>query len=137
MAHLVDPTIAAWQADRQEIGMVEFLPPDTATSRFPYYRLPSDSTLIGVMEADALCLMEDGSLRVYDHESPGRVLCLAARNQLAFVEAMNVLEDYFDRCGEDDNYCDDESAAVAVRERCTSIAGGDEFAPFFTSLVGV
>ena len=136
MPHPVDSTIAAWQSDRHELGMIEFFPSDAAAEKFPFYPLPDDAVFLGLMEVDALCLMDDGTLRVYDHEVQGRILCPAAPNQARLIAALKVLEDHFEKCGEDDAYCDDETAAVTVRERCTKIAGGDEYASFFCSMVG-
>jgi hypothetical protein len=136
LASSVDPIIAAWQTEQHKIGMIEFFPLDTVAARFPFCKLPSDATFLGVMEADALCLMDGGALRVYDHEVADRIFCLAALNQSKLIEALKVLEEYFEKCGEDDDYCEDETAGVTVRERCTAIAGGEEYESFFGSLVG-
>jgi hypothetical protein len=40
-------------------------------------------------------------------------------------------------CKENEKYCEDMEAAEAVRSRCAEQAGGDEYLPFFTSMVGV
>lgn len=133
----LDSRIVDWQADGREIGMVEFLPTETAKDRFPYYPLPDDQTFIGVMETDALCVHVDGSLRVYDHESQNRIICPAASDQQSFVAAMIELEQHFDKCVEDEKYCDDMDAAATVRDRCVELAGGDDYLPFFTSMLGV
>jgi hypothetical protein len=133
----VNPAIATWQSEDREIGMVEFAPSDTATDRFPYYSLPDDATFIGAVEADALCLQIDDSLCVYDNASRNRILCPAAVSQPCFVKAMKELEQHFDKCDADDLYCGDLDAAEAVRDRCVNLAGGNEYVPFFTSMLGV
>jgi hypothetical protein len=137
MSPPLDSRIANWQSDGHEIGMVEFHPTKAAKERFPYYHLPDDETFIGVVEADALCVHLDGSLRVYDHESQNRILCPAATDQRSFVAAMIELEQHFERCVRDEKYCDDMDAAATVRDRCVELAGGDDYFPFFTSMLGV
>ena len=72
----VDPTIVAWQSELREIGMLELAPTESASERFPYWQLPDTSTFLGKLESDALCLLADGTLCVYDHEVAGRVLCV-------------------------------------------------------------
>ncbi len=110
--------------------MLEFSPTDAASERFPYWALPSDATFLGLVEADALCLQIDGSLCVFDHEVPGRILCVAAPNPSNLINALREMEDYFNRCGDDDAFADNESAAVEMRKKCTAMVGGDDFASF-------
>jgi hypothetical protein len=136
MSYAVDPTIAAWQADGHEVGMIAFAATETASEQFPYYELPAECTFLGLMEADALCLAEDGSVVVYDHEVAERVLCRAAPDQATFLAALAALEAHFEKCATDTAYWEDESAAAAVRERCTEIAGGEEYAAFYSMMVG-
>jgi hypothetical protein len=133
----VDPEIAQWQSEEREIGMIEFAPTKVATERFPYYPLPKFSVFLGIMEVDALCLADDGSLCVYDNEVQNRIICRAAKNQSSFVAAMKELDQHFEKCVADDSYCDDVDAAALVRDKCSQIAGGDEYVSFFTSLLGV
>lgn len=136
MAHVIDSAIADWQASEHEIGILTFSPADSASQRFPFYVLPNDSVFLGLMEADALCLMADGSICIYDHEVADRVLCHAASSQTAFISALSVLKEYFEKCVSDESYWDDESAAVSVRKQCAEIAGGNAHNGFFCGLIG-
>jgi len=52
MADYVDPTIAQWQAEKHEIGMVEFLPSEIVADCFPFYELPPNATFLGLMDAN-------------------------------------------------------------------------------------
>ncbi len=131
------PTISEWQSEAREIGMLTFLPSSSVAKHFPYYSLPDNALFIGLMESDALCMMDDGSIQVYDHEVPDRVLSVASPNQEVFVAALAVLEEYFEKCVADESYYDDESAGIEVRERCAAIAGGDDYTGFFCGLVGL
>ena len=126
----VDPTIAAWQTDRREIGMLEFGPTESAAERFPYWQLPDTSTFLGMLESDALCLLADGTLCVYDHEVADRVLCAAAPDQSSLVLALSEMDAFLERCGDDDALADDESANVQTREKCTTLVGGSDYAGF-------
>ena len=137
MTTQTDPSISEWQSTGHQIGMVEFAPTDAAAVRFPYYALPEDARFLGTMEADALCVLADGSLCVYDTTSKNRINCGAASNQGSFVAALKALEQHFDKCVADNPYCNDLDAAAKVRDRCTALAGGDTYGPFFTSLIGV
>lgn len=137
MPLLIDPRITNWQSEGREIGMLAFHPTETAHNWFPYYQLASNQTFIGVMELDAICIDMDGSLRVYDHQSQNRILCPAAADQQSFVKAVIELETHFERCVEDEGVFDDMVVATIVRDRCAQMAGGDEYVPFFTSLLGV
>jgi hypothetical protein len=132
----IDPTIADWQQDKHVVGMIVFSAPESAAECFPYYALPANATFIGLAEADALCLMNDGTLQMYDHEVENRVFCPVAPSQTVFISALKVLEEYFEKCVADESYSDDESAAVAVRQQCCEIAGGDDYAAFFSMMVG-
>lgn len=135
MAHPVDSAIATWQAENHELGMIQFSTSDTVGDLFPYYHLPAGTTFLGLMEADALCLMNDGRIVVYDHEVD-RVLCEAAPTQSAFLNALAVLQQYFQQCAADEKYCDDESARIAARVRASEVAGGDRYTSFFSMMVG-
>ncbi|QDT24386.1 hypothetical protein [Gimesia chilikensis] len=132
----IDPKIADWQQNKHVVGMIEFSASASAADCFPYYALPAEATFIGLAEADALCLMNDGTLQVYDHEVENRVLCPVAQNQTVFISALKVLEAHFGKCVADESYDEDESAAVAVRQQCGEIAGGDDYAEFFSMMVG-
>jgi hypothetical protein len=136
MRYPIDPRIAIWQADRHEVGMIAFCPSDAAADCFPYYSLPREAMFLGLMESDALCATGDGAIVVFDHERPGRVLCKAATNQAAFLAALAVLEDHFNKCDGDTSYWEDGSAAIEIRERCAAIAGGEEYESFYCSMVG-
>lgn len=133
----IDPEIARWQSERREIGMIEFAPTKEAAERFPYYPIPESAIFLGSMEVDALCLVNDGSLCVYDNEAQNRIICRAAKDQSSFVTAMKELDQHFEKCAIDDSYCDDMDAAALVRDKCSRLAGGDAYVSFFTSLVGV
>ena len=126
----VDPTIAAWQSEFREIGMLELAPTESASERFSYWHLPDPSTFLGMLESDALCLLADGTLCVYDHEVAGRVLCAAAPNQSSLISALSEMDAFFERCGDDDDLADDESANTRMREKCTELIGGDDYAAF-------
>lgn len=137
MAPSVDPEIARWQSEERDIGMIAFSPTDDGNDRFPYYPLPESVVFLGTMEVDALCLADDGSLCVYDNEVQDRIICRAAKDQSSFVAAMKELERHFEKCVADESYCDDMDAAALVRDKCAQLAGGDDFASYFSSLLGV
>ncbi len=137
MTHAVDPRIANWQTEEYELGTLVFSATEHAESLFPFYDLPAEATFLGLLEDDALCLLPDGSLAVYDHESNGRILCPAAQDQAHFLAAMEVLERHLERCDHDEQYWDDEAAGWAVRGECTKLAGGKPFKAFFSMLIGV
>ena len=126
----VDPTIAKWQANRREIGVLEFSPSDTAAKRFPYWLLPASATFLGVVECDALCLMEDGSLRLFDHEAAERTLCMAAPGQLSLISALSELDAFFSRTVDNDALADDKTANIEMREKYTELLGGEQYATF-------
>ena len=126
----VDPKIAAWQSELREIGMLELAPTESASERFPYWQLPDTSTFLGKLESDALCLLSDGALCVYDHEVADRVLCAAAPNQSSLISALSEMDTFFERCANDDDLADDESADRQMREKCTELIGGSEYAAF-------
>lgn len=132
----IDPIITAWQMERREIGMLEFTPTDTASQRFPYWSLPDSSTFLGMLESDALCLLDDGTLCVYDHEVTGRVLCPAAPDQSSMISALLEIDNFFDRCGDKEDLVDDESATTQMREKCTKLVGGDAYATFMQLFFG-
>ena len=75
-------------------------------------------------------MLDDGTLCVYDHELAGRVLCVAAPNQSSLISALSEMDAFFERCGDDDGLADDESDNTRMRERCTALIGGDEYATF-------
>lgn len=135
MPHAVDPTLAAWQAENHELGMLVFFPSDAAAEQFPYYELPANATFLGLMEADALCLTEDGGVVVYDHEVNG-VLCPAASSQTAFLSALAVLQQHFAKSVADEAYYRNESAAVSARVQASEMAGGEEYSSFYCMMVG-
>jgi len=126
----IDPTIVAWQTDRREIGMLEFAPTESAAERFPFWQLPDASTFLGMIESDALCLLADGTLCVYDHEVADRILCDAAPDQSSLISAMSEMDAFFERCGDDDDLADDESVNIQMREKCTELVGGNDYAAF-------
>ncbi len=129
------PTIAECQAQRFEVGMIEFLPSDTAADEFPSYELPANATFVGTLEVDAICLMDDGTLVVYDHQAAGTVLCKAAASESALLSALTLIEEFYAKNATAASF--DEAAAIKVRERCTEIAGGEECRTFFVMLLGV
>ena len=79
----------AWDANPKEFGVIDFCPADMAAVRFPFYELPADATFLGLMGADALCLMDDCSLRVFDHEAAGRTQPPPAPNQQELVPILS------------------------------------------------
>ena len=129
------PTIAVCQAQRIEVGMIEFLPTEMAADEFPSYELPANATFVGTLEVDALCLMDDGTLVVYDHQAVGTVLCKAAVSESALLSALAVMEEFYANNASAASF--DEAAAIKVRDRCTEIAGGEECRSFFVMLLGV
>ena len=129
----VDPTIAAWQAERREIGMLVFWPTASAADKFPFWPLPESATFLGMLEADALCILPDGSLCVYDHEVVDRILCIAAPNQSSLISALLEIDSFLERCGNNDDLADDESANIQMRDKCTTLIGGDQYAAFIQS----
>ncbi|MBT4863521.1 MAG: hypothetical protein HON53_00170 [Planctomycetaceae bacterium] len=128
-------SIAECQAQRLEVGMIEFLPSDTAADEFPSYELPANAKFVGILEVDALCLMDDGTLVVYDHQAAGSVLCKAAVSESALLSALAVMQEFYAKNVSEDSF--DEAAAIKVRDRCTEIAGGEECRSFFVMLLGV
>lgn len=87
-------------------------------------------TFLGMLEADALCMLPEGSLCVYDHEVVDRIFCAAAPDQSFLILALTEMEAFFDRCGDSDDLADDESSAIQMREKCTTLIGGDAYAAF-------
>lgn len=128
-------SISELQSERSVVGMIEFFPTEAAAEEFPYYSLPEGATFIGLLEMDALCLQADGTLVVFDNEAENRILCKAASSEASFLSALNVLNDFFNKNAVEGTF--DEAGAVKVRDRCTEIAGGEEFRTFFVMLLGV
>ena len=126
----VDPTIVAWQTERREIGMLQFSPTAIALELFPYWQLSDSSTFLGLLESDAICLLADGSLCVYDHEVTDRILCAAAPDQSSLISALSEMDVFFNRCADDDKLADDESADIEMRKKCTELVGGESYAAF-------
>lgn len=130
------PDIAAWQNSEFELGLLRFRPPASLTAQW-VYPIPSHLRPLALFEADLLCLdSQSGELFVIDHEVRDRVFCKAARSQDAFVNAMQTFQAYFERCGGDEDYADDEAAGIAARRACAKEAGGSDYESFFCGLVG-
>ena len=83
-----------------------------------------------MLESDALCLLADGTLCVYDHEVADRLLCAAAPDQSSLISALSEMDAFFDRCGDDDELADDESANIQMRKKCTELIGGADYSAF-------
>jgi len=132
----IHPTIQQWQNARHEIGIIEFSTSDDALKRFPH-SIRRGHTSIGTAEADLLCIDDaTGELLLFDHEVADRIHCHCAATQEHFIAALRILEDHFDRCGESDDYSNDEAAGLAAIGRATAAAGGSKYEPMYHSMVG-
>ncbi|MCC9658873.1 hypothetical protein LOC70_23935 [Rhodopirellula sp. JC737] len=55
---------------------------------------------------------------------------MAAPNQTSLVAALCEMDVFFERCADDGDLADDESADRQMREECTKLIGGSEYAEF-------
>jgi hypothetical protein len=132
----IHPAIQQWQSSRHEIGIIEFGSSADALKRFPHL-IPHGYTPIGTVEAELLCIEDaTGEVLEFEHEVADRICCRCAASQDQFIEAIRVLEDYFARCVESDNYADDEAAGLDAINRAAEAAGGSRYAPMYHSMVG-
>jgi hypothetical protein len=123
------PEIRKLIEEHYELGMLQFGTEVAA---------PDGLTAIGMAESDPLCVRNDtGEVIVLDHEVTGRVLCKAALSQESLIQTFPILEKHFQRNVSDEEYWNNETAALNIRMKCTEIAGGDDYASFFCSLIGV
>jgi hypothetical protein len=130
----IHPTIQQWQDSRHEIGIIEFS--CDALKRFPH-PVPRGFTPIGTAEAELLCIEDaTGELLEFEHEVANQVSCRCAASQEHFVAALRILEEYLNRCGENDNYSNDEAAGLDAVARATEAAGGSKYEPMYHSMVG-
>ena len=128
-------SIVALQEEKSVVGMIEFFPTEAAAEEFPYYSLPQEATFIGLLEIDALCLMSDGSVVVYDNEAKNTILCKAASSESSFLSTLTLIKEFYEQNSTRESF--DEAGAVNVRDRCTELAGGEEYRTFFVMLLGV
>ena len=92
---------------------------------------------IGMCEAEALCInSETQELLLLEHEVPNLICCKAAKTQESFIDALTLLEKYFDRCDESEYYNNDLNIAANVRAECAKLAGGKEYNSFFCGIFG-
>jgi hypothetical protein len=132
----IHPTIQQWQDSRHEIGIIEFSSSNDALKRFPH-PIPRGFTPIGTAEAELLCVDDaSGELLLFEHEVADRIACRCAASQEQFIAALRILDDYFDRCGESDDYSSDATVGRATVARVAEAAGGSKYEPMYHSMVG-
>lgn len=116
--------------------MVQFSSASEALRQFPH-AIPGGVTPIGTAEAELLCIEDvTGELLLFEHEVAGRICCRCAASQEHFVAALRVLEEYFGRCAEDEDYFNDEAGGRAAVVRAAEAAGGSKYEPMYHSMVG-
>ncbi|WZO96432.1 hypothetical protein EP7_003425 [Isosphaeraceae bacterium EP7] len=118
-----------WDVSRVEVGMVRLL--GTPTHH-------SSGIQIGLVEADPLVITKTGSeLVVEEVESAGHILWKTARSPGKFLDALGVAAKFFsDRTIGIIDF-DDLEAVKATANKCATLAGGDEYAEFYSMLLGV
>jgi hypothetical protein len=132
----IHPQIQQWQDARHEIGIIEFSSSSDALKRFAH-PIPPGFTAIGTAEAELLCIQDaSGELLLFEHEVADRIACHCAASQDQFVNALRILEEYFDECAENDDDSDDEAAGLAIVARAAEAAGGSKYEPMYHSMVG-
>src|SRR5690349_5748449 len=105
----IHSTIQHWQRIGHEVGMVRFSSSEAALRRFPH-GVPKGNTPIGTDEAELLCIEDaTGEVLEFDHEVPNRICCRCATSQAHLIEALTILEHYFSRCVESDDFAADQT----------------------------
>lgn len=127
--------IIEWQNNKYEVGFIEFLNSDIVREKF-IQNIPTNHTPIGMCEAEALCINnENNELVLIEHEVADRIASKVAKNKNAFLKTIAVLEEFFNKCVEDDEYYENEEEAVKIRKKCAQIAGGDIYMNLFIVLL--
>ncbi|PWJ32683.1 hypothetical protein [Sediminitomix flava] len=115
-----------------EVGMVEF------TDKEDLLRLPSSFEKIGNFELDILAIDIDSELVVMiDHDKPDFIMGKVAQNITQFVEALKLIEAFFEMSMEDDELYADEEAMRKVTSKSSSIAGDQDYLWFYDMMLGI
>lgn len=132
----INQQIAKWQQSNYEVGLIQFLNSDVVIDKF-IQTIPIGFLPIGICECEAVCISKNtGEIVLFEHEVEGKIFCEAAINQSCFVSSISLLEEHFNKCLASDDYYNDETAAVEVRNNCAVAAGGEQYAGFFAGIVG-
>lgn len=128
--------IIEWQNKKHEVGFIRFLNSDIVFEKF-IQSIPENHTPIGMCEAEALCINnENNELILIEHEVADRIASKVAKDQDAFLKTITVLEEFFKKCVEDNEYYENEEEAVRIRKKCAQIAGGEIYESFYCSTIG-
>jgi hypothetical protein len=112
-----------------EVGMV----------RFSASPIKNDNGLIvGQVEADPLIIdSSTGQVYVDDLTTPGRRLWVCSDNFEHFLSALIPAAMYLGRCLADGSVRSDKNLLANSLRECIASAGGDEYAAFYSMLLGV
>ena len=119
--------VSHWDASTVEIGAVRFL---IRASKSLH------GSQIGVVNGDPLVVRSNGAVVVVDSNAPSHVLWPAAESGGKLLDALLVSAQFFAKrmVGEVD--FDDRGAARIEAKRCSDAAGGADYYPFFSMLLG-
>lgn len=120
--------IGNFNADVIEIGQVKFSSGITEDV---------DSYFIGHMESDHLTLSKiTGEIQVFEHGTRSHVLYRCAINGAQFLDAMLIVDDFFNRCLFDDNLWENQDVLREVTLRCAELSGSENYHSFYADMLG-
>lgn len=115
-----------------EVGGIELGPRDTD---FP---VPDGWPRIGRDECDPISIdPETDEVVILDHEMTGRVMSRIALNLPAFLSALVVLEDYYEKCEGNEGLFENRGLAEATARMAIERAGGTKYDGFYSSVLGI
>lgn len=117
-----------WDLGDVEIGMIRFLSSPVVRGNVVH---------IGFVEADPLLVdYESGSVFAEEMSHPGHTLWRVAKNREMLLDALVCAAEFLSKRGVGEIDFDDDPASRACARSCASLAGGDEYLPFYLMLVG-
>ena len=110
------------------LGMVTFdIEPKEGSEYFLFGRFEGDHMVIN---------NRTGEIEQQEYGRVNHVLSKAAQNSSRFLDAMLEAAKFLDACGVDDDLYEDQDAINAVAEKCSQLAGGQDYIDFYRVLLG-
>lgn len=117
-----------WDVSSIEIGMFSFRTPPIVEGR---------RVEIGVLEVDPVSHRTVEMDYIMEEYVTGRFICRVAPSGGALLDALLDIAAYFAKTSVGDIDPDDDARALAVKEKCVDLLGGDDYVTFCTMLLGV
>lgn len=115
-----------------EIASIEF------GNRKHSFPVPDGFTVLGKQECDAIAICHaTDEVVVLDHEVEGRIIAVAANNLYAFLSALSVIEDHYEKCEANEDLYEDEAFMASTANSAGAKAGGEKYVGFYMNLFGI